>query len=86
MSAKKILSDSKLIERLKMASLVTLYIANILERGIIEIEIQDRLPSSEEQITFFKVKIGDKISNFMLYIPFSNRLLCTGYLSKRFSK
>lgn len=31
-----------------MASLFTVYIANMLERGIIEIEIQDRLPSSEE--------------------------------------
>lgn len=70
-----------------MASVVTTYIANTLERGIIEIEMQDRLPSSEEQMLFFKVKrMGDKISHFMLCIPFSNKLVRTGYLCKGFSK
>lgn len=70
-----------------MASPITINITNTLERGIIETEVQDRLTSSEKQLLFFKVKIiGDNISHFMLCMMFSNKLVCTGYLCKEFSK
>lgn len=70
-----------------MAPLVTIYVANMLERGILEIETWDRAPSSEEWVLFFKVEImGDKISHFALCFLFSNELVCTGHLCKGVSK
>lgn len=45
-----------------MASMVTIYIANVIEKSITDIEVQDRLCSSEKLMLFFKVKvISDKI-------------------------
>lgn len=65
-SVKRTLLRSKLIERLKMASLITKRIANVLERGIIEIDIEGREYWSEEQS---KVKNKVKTIKFLtLYL------------------